>query len=68
MSCLFVFHRVSVQGQPAHVGWLHKPEVERGGGDPVQDGLRHRSQSMITSLFSTDLLDYCGFLGSDELD
>lgn len=36
---LFVFHGVSVQGQPAHVGWLHEPEVERGGGHPVQDGL-----------------------------
>ena len=40
MSRLFVLHRVGVKGQPAHVGRLNKPEVERGGGHPVQHGLR----------------------------
>ena len=40
MSRLFVLHRVSVKGQPAHVGRLNKPEVERRGGHPVQHGLR----------------------------
>ena len=71
VSRLFVFHRVGVQGQPAHVGWLHEPEVERGGGHPVQHGL-YRAVRVTHLLFimlnCTDLLNYCGFLGSNELD
>ena len=39
VSGLLVFHCVGVKGQPAHVGGRHEPEVERGGGHPVQDGL-----------------------------